>query len=68
MTTEANDCVVGLKQAIQNVTKIPRLQQKLVFGTTVLENHRTLSDYGIHSQSVVTLVKLPEVIKQLGGN
>jgi hypothetical protein len=68
VTTEANECVVGLKQAIQKVTEIPRPQQKLVFGTTVLENHRTLSDYGIHSQSVVTLVKLPEVIKQLGGN
>jgi hypothetical protein len=68
VTTEANDCVVGLKEAIRKVTKIPRVQQKLVFGTIVLENHCTLSDYGIHSQSVVTLVKLPEVIKQLGRN
>ena len=62
----STNSVAILKQAIQKVTKIPRVQQKLVFGTIVLENHRTLSDFSIHSQSVVTLVKLPEVIKQLG--
>ena len=68
VATEANTCVVGLKQAIQKVTNICRFQQELVFDKTVFENHCTLSDYGIHSQSVVTLVKLPELIKQLGGN
>ena len=54
--TEANECVVAVKESIQKALKIPRHQQKLVFDTTVLRNHGTMTEYGIHSQSVVTLV------------
>ena len=56
VTTEANECVVAVKESIQKAWKIPRCQQKLVFDTTVLRNHGTMTEYGIHSQSVVTLV------------
>ena len=56
VTTQANECVAAAKTAIQKALKIPRCQQKLVFDTTVLRNHGTMAEYGIHSQSVVTLV------------
>ena len=56
VTTEANESVAGVKTAIQKALKIHQCQQKLVFNTTILENPGTMKEYGIHSQSVVTLV------------
>ena len=55
--TEANECVAGVIQAIHKQLKIPRCQMKLVFDTTVLTPRPTLSEYGITTQSVVTLVR-----------
>ena len=54
--TEANECVGAVIQTIHDQLKIPRCQQKLVFDTTVLTPRRTWSEYGITTQSVVTLV------------
>ena len=56
VAVEANESVVALKTKIQRELNIPRCQQKLVFDTTVLDNHRPISYYGVQVSSVVTLV------------
>ena len=45
-----------VKYMIQEVKGMPPNQQKLIFGTSRMENDKLLSDYGINEKDTLTLI------------
>jgi hypothetical protein len=56
LTVEATDRVEDIKNKIRDMEGIPPTAQRLVFGGKMLEDGRTLQDYGIQKDSTVHLV------------
>jgi hypothetical protein len=52
----ASSPVNELKQLISKRTPLPPWKQNLLFGTTLLEDDRTLADYGLDAESTLSLV------------
>ncbi|XP_065913123.1 uncharacterized protein [Dysidea avara] len=49
------DTVANIKAGITDKTAIPTANQELIFASSTMDDHRALCDYGIRSESTVTL-------------
>lgn len=56
LEVEASDSTENIKAKIQDKTSIPPEEQELYFGTVLLEDGRTLSDYNIQKEATIHLV------------
>jgi ubiquitin-large subunit ribosomal protein L40e len=56
LTVEASDTIRSVKGKIQDKEGIPWIEQMLMMGGEILENGRTLSDYNIQKESILTVV------------
>ena len=58
LDVKTSDFVDQVKTQIEEKEGIPPEQQQLIFGETVMEDHRTLSQYNIQKHSTLQVVKL----------
>jgi ubiquitin C len=56
LEVDASDTIEIIKKKIEDKEGTPTKQQQLYFGGRSLENHRTLADYNIRTESTFDLV------------
>ena len=59
LDVKTSDFVDHVKAKIEDRTGFPYDQQKLIFGTIVLVDHRTLANYNIQKDDTLQVVRLP---------
>jgi hypothetical protein len=55
LQTMSSNTVAQVKQQLSKLTPFPHWKQELWFGSTCLEDERTLADYGISTESTLRL-------------
>lgn len=58
LDVDMSDSIENVKQKVQDKAGIPPVQQRLTFRGTQLEDFRTLADYNVENESVLTLTFL----------